>query len=97
MELRDIDWLTTYGNYVQIHSEDQVYLKRVTMKEMEIKLDNSRFARIHRSHIVNKNIIEDIHYKGGKNTLITICGTLLPIGRSYKNNLKDKDSLTNCL
>ena len=87
IDINNIDWLTTYGNYVQIYCDSHIYLKRVTMKEIELKLNNQQFIRIHRSHMINKNIIEEIHHKNGKNSLLTICGTLLPIGRSYKNNL----------
>lgn len=85
--VNDIKWLTAYGNYVQIYTADSVFLMRATMKEMDIKLDSQQFIRIHRSHIINKCVIKGIKSKNGQSILNTICGSPLPIGRSYKRKL----------
>src|SRR5262249_23756860 len=51
--VNDIDWIEAYGNYVRLHVGKSVHLIRETLGNIERKLDPSRFARVHRSSIVN--------------------------------------------
>lgn len=53
VEAREIDWISAAGDYVELHVKGAVHLLRETMAALEAKLDASRFARIHRSKIVN--------------------------------------------
>ena len=52
ISLHDIVYLEAYGDYVQLHTVQKVFLKEHTMKFFEEHLPNS-FVRIHRSFIVN--------------------------------------------
>jgi DNA-binding LytR/AlgR family response regulator len=60
------------------------------MKEIERKLSDSVFMRVHRSYIINLNAIESIKYSN-----ITIVGMdkEIPIGGSYKDALASKINL----
>ena len=48
----DIDWIEAYGDYAQLHVGSKTILHRITMNELEQRLDPRQFVRIHRSSIV---------------------------------------------
>jgi len=47
--------------YAKLHTEKENYLVRETMNNLERRLDPEKFARVHRSHIVNLDFIKEIH------------------------------------
>src|SRR5262245_63706761 len=56
----EIDWVEAAGNYTRLHAGKQVHLLRETMTALEAKLDPKRFARIHRSTIVNLERVKEL-------------------------------------
>ena len=60
LRTEDIDWIEAAQNYVQIHARRGSFLVRGTMAELETQLDPARFARIHRSTLVNLDRIREI-------------------------------------
>jgi len=53
IQIDNIDYFESRGNYVVIHCGKQVFLKEKTMKYLENSLPPGQFIRIHRSYIVN--------------------------------------------
>jgi two-component system LytT family response regulator len=49
----EVDCIEAAGNYVRLHAGKEEYLHRETMANIEKSLDPERFARVHRSWIVN--------------------------------------------
>lgn len=49
----DVSWISAAGDYVELHTQSATHLLRETMKSLGEKLDPTRFARIHRSKIIN--------------------------------------------
>ena len=41
------------GDYCRVHTYDRSYLCTQSLRELELRLPSSRFARVHRSHLVN--------------------------------------------
>lgn len=58
-----IEYIQSYGDYVQIFSEGQKHIKEFTMKYLESSLP-IMFVRIHRSCIVNSSMISRIEQYG---------------------------------
>jgi two-component system LytT family response regulator len=56
----DVDAFEANGNYVKLRTSTGNYMMRMTMAELESKLNPSRFARIHRSTLVNIDRIREI-------------------------------------
>ena len=84
LEPKAISHITAEGNYLKLHSAGLVYTLRATLTSMEQKLKTAGFIRIHRSHLVNQ-----AHMVQQKSKDITLsCGTVLPVGRSHRHNLK---------
>ena len=85
----DVDWLETAGNYVQLHIGAQTHLVRATMNDAEQQLDARRFARTHRSAIVNVERIRQLIPSVGREYVIVLRdGTRVPLGVPYRDNLR---------
>ncbi|MEO8036474.1 MAG: LytTR family DNA-binding domain-containing protein [Acidobacteriota bacterium] len=57
----DIDWIEAADYYVSLHVAGKTHLLRETMNDLEKRLDDSKFFRVHRSAIVNINRVREIH------------------------------------
>ena len=76
------------GNYVALVHKCGAYLVRETMATAEQKLSPLGFVRIHRSILVNTNLVKDLRRdKTGTYVLSTTDGREHPVGRAYKDNL----------
>lgn len=71
-------------DYVILHAEDKKFTIHTTMKDIESKLGNKDFVRIHRSFIVRLDKIESIELP---NLRLENDNHILPIGGSYKDEL----------
>lgn len=61
VELNEIDWAESKGNYLELHIGKTTYRVRGTVESLEQKLDNSRFLRINRSCLIRMAFIAEIH------------------------------------
>lgn len=86
-----IDWIEASGNYANLHSEGAVYPVRVSMAELERRLDPERFARVHRSHIVNLDAVREIRpTDAGDHSILTRDGASVRFSRRYRSALKGR-------
>jgi two-component system LytT family response regulator len=60
----DIAWIEAADYYACLHVAEKQHLLRESIKSLESKLDPKRFARIHRSAIVNVEFVREIHREG---------------------------------
>lgn len=87
----DIEWLQAAGNYVNLRVRGHDYPLRSTIAGVEIKLDPQRFARIHRSYMVNLDQVVSIEpLESGDARLYLKDGTALPCSRRYRSELRDR-------
>lgn len=85
-----IDWVDAAGDYMCVHAEGQTHVMRITMKALEAELDPSRFARIHRSTIVNKARVTKVcSHINGEFFLSLDCGARLKMSRTYRDRIED--------
>ena len=68
----DIVYIQSDGDYVQIYTEQNHFLKEETMKYFEIHLPSATFVRVHRSYIVNVEKILRIELYEKKNQILTL-------------------------
>ncbi|TKK64597.1 response regulator transcription factor [Ilyomonas limi] len=83
IELEDILYAESKGNYMQFVLSQTKITSRLTMNEAEALLPTAQFVRIHRSYIVAKKHISKIN-----KTSIWIKNTELPIGAGYVSNVQ---------
>jgi two-component system LytT family response regulator len=85
----DIDWIEAYGNYARLHVGPRVHLVRCTMRALEGELDPTRFARIHRSTIVNLDRVCEMQpWFSGDYAVILSDGTRLRLSRWYRDRVE---------
>ncbi|MFW6078843.1 MAG: LytR/AlgR family response regulator transcription factor, partial [Gemmatimonadota bacterium] len=81
----EIDWIEATGDYARLHVGDDGFLVRRTLKELARTLDPDRFARIHRSVIVNLSRVREHHpISHGDHAVILGDGTRLRASRTYR-------------
>ncbi|MBI2428578.1 MAG: response regulator transcription factor [Ignavibacteriales bacterium] len=84
----DIRWIESDADYIHIHTPDRKYIVRETMNSMSLKLDPSRFARVHRSYIVKVDFIKELQrMHHGDFVALLKNGKTISISRRYKKNL----------
>ncbi|MBL4939321.1 MAG: response regulator transcription factor [Lutibacter sp.] len=78
----EIDYIESFSDYIKIHLEDKIIVTRETISNIEAKLPQKEFLRIHRSFIVSIAKIESF-----TNEFIEIRKKAIPISRSYKKDV----------
>lgn len=84
----DIDWIEADEYYVKLHIGGEAHLIRQTMNAMQDQLPHDRFARIHRSTIVNLDriaVIEPLFH--GDHEVVLDDGTRLRMSRRRREAL----------
>lgn len=85
--LADIDWFEAAGNNVRIHSRQGVFTMRMTLREIEGRLDPAAFQRIHRSTIVRIGAVRDIQpWFGGDFVVTLVDGTEVRLSRTFRED-----------
>jgi two-component system LytT family response regulator len=91
LRTEEIDWIEAAGNYVRLHLATESHLFRETMNRMESRLDARRFARIHRSRIVNTERIKELQpWFNGDYAVVLRDGTRLTLSRGYRDKLQQR-------
>jgi two-component system, LytTR family, response regulator len=84
----EIDWIEAAGNYVRLHAGKDEYLYRETMTKLESQLNPERFARIHRSTIVNVERIKELQpWFRGDYQIVLRDNHKLTLSRNYRSRL----------
>lgn len=84
----DIDYLEASRNYIAVHAGGREYLLRDTMANIENRFSGSRFARVHRSYMVNVEKIAEINSVDGGQQITLSGGARLPVSRRYREALR---------
>ena len=80
----EVDWFEGDGNYVALHVREHTYRIRASLRALQQDLEPGRFARIHRSTIVNLSRIKEVQpWFGGDYVAILHSGQQLRISRTY--------------
>lgn len=80
----DIIYIESQQEYIKVVTSRKSYFSKFALSEMETLLPNHLFKRIHRSYIVSINKIDS--YTADT---VETGGISIPIGRSFRNVLKD--------
>ena len=87
----DIEWLQASGNYVNLRVRGHDYPLRSTIAGIEARLDPRRFARVHRSYIVNLDQVASIEpVDSGEARLHMKDGGTVPCSRRYRQALRGR-------
>lgn len=93
IDLDDVHWIESSGNYVTLHLDDRFHAYRMTMNAIEAELDPQIHLRIHRSFIVNIRYIDQVDYMNNNVYRFQLAAGLeLTSGRSYKESIESNIS-----
>lgn len=84
----EIDWIEAEGNYVRLHSGESAFLMRETITSLEAQLDPAKFARVHRSAIVQIGKIREAAITlSGSYKLLLENGEQIVMSRRFRRRL----------
>ena len=85
IELDQLLFAQSFGNYVKLHTIKRTYLASITTTELEKCLPEKNFMRIHKSYIIALDKIDST-----EKDFVIIKNEKLPIGITYKRELTDR-------
>jgi len=89
VKTKDISHIKADGKYIQVFTDGKNFKIRQTLVEMESKLSSKHFLRIHRSSILNIDLIQEMqHWYKGEYVFIMQDGERLISGNSYRKNIE---------
>ena len=92
---KDIDFIAASGDCVIAHVGASSHVIRKSMSEILASLDAARFARIHRSTIVNlARVVKVEPYLHGEYILVMPGGTKLRVSRGYRGAVAERLGLS---
>ncbi len=85
LNVDEIEWVDADAKYSCVYLRGgETHRLREPISRVEARLDPSRFARIHRSAIVNLDRVVEVISGGGSQTVVLKDGTRVPMSRSQK-------------
>ncbi|PXY43569.1 LytR/AlgR family response regulator transcription factor [Flavobacterium hydrophilum] len=85
IELDQLLFAQSFGNYVKLYTLKRTYLASITTTELEKCLPEKGFMRIHKSYIVALDKIEE-----SEKDFVVIKNEKLPVGITYRRELTDR-------
>lgn len=87
----DVDWVEAADNYVKLHVGSARHVLRMTMKQLESRLDPKNFVRVHRSAIVNlARVAQLVPLPSGDQEIVLLGGGRLTLSRRYKESFEKR-------
>ena len=85
IDFNDIEWIDAADHYVIVHAKGREHILRESLQRLAAKLPADRFARVHRSHVVNvSQIVEVVRLANGDGILTLAGGRQLRWSRRYR-------------
>ena len=86
VDVETIEHIEAAGDYMCIYTGDNTLILRETMKDLEKRLDPRRFQRVHRSTIVNLDLVRQVKpHTNGECFLVLDSGAQVKVSRSYRD------------
>jgi two-component system, LytTR family, response regulator len=86
VDVDSIELIEAAGDYMVIKTGDNSLILRETMKDLEKRLDPRRFQRVHRSAIVNLDLVKQVKpHTNGECFLVLNSGSSVKVSRSYRD------------
>lgn len=88
-----IHWIEADGDYSRVHTYDRAYLATASLGELEERLAERGFARIHRSHVVNLAKVAAVRRAGADRITLALddeAKTELDVARRQTRALRER-------
>jgi len=88
LRVEEVDWIEAAGSYVRLHVGRESHLLHEGISALMTRLDPARFARVHRSTIVNLDRVRELQpWFHGDAIAILRDGTKVQVSRTYRESL----------
>jgi two-component system, LytTR family, response regulator len=92
LRVDEVDWIEAVGSYVRLHVGREAHLLHEGIAALMTRLAPSRFARVHRSTIVNLDRVRELQpWFHGDAVAILRDGTRLQVSRTYREAIVGAD------
>ena len=89
VELSEVEWIESQGNYVALHTGGRSHLFRETLSRFATQLDPARFIRVHRRASVDIHRVREIQaLANGDSLLILQGGREVRASRNYREAVR---------
>ena len=82
LELKDINYIESLGNYVRIHLPGRQLLAYLTLKGIESQLPATGFIKVHQSYLINFSKITAM-----EGNQVVVQDQYLPVSRNFRDSL----------
>ena len=87
--VQEVSYFESEDDYISIHTAEGKFLKKMTMKQLEETMDPSKFARVHRSFMINLNEIAGIEPYERDSYLVKLRkGEKIPVSKTGYSRLR---------
>lgn len=84
VDVRDIRWMASAGNYVELHLQGRCLLHRATLRALEQRLPRGEFLRVHRTALLRPGEVASLKVLGdGVYSALLHDGTQVPVSERY--------------
>jgi two-component system, LytTR family, response regulator len=90
LPVEQVSWIEADGTYVKLHTRDGgVHLHRGLLGSLDASLDERRFVRIHRSAIVNIDLVDELRQDAHGDYIVLMRDrTEIRVGRRFRARLQ---------
>lgn len=91
VDVAEIQWIATNGNYVDVHGARDKHLLRASLKHLLSRLPQDDFIRVHRRYAVRFGLIREVKTKDNDRSVAVLAsGEMVPVGKSFRRALLDR-------
>jgi two-component system, LytTR family, response regulator len=88
VDLDRVRYIQGAGNYLSLHSDNQTYSVRMKLSDLAEQLDPKKFARVHRSTIINMRHVRAFRPIGSRTYMVTLeSGEEIRMSSSYSRRI----------
>ncbi len=89
VKTKNIEWAEAYGNYANLHINNEIYPMRTTMSDFILKSRHHGLISVHRSFAVSLNKVHFIEpLVSGDAKIVMQSGEKIRLSRRYKIDLE---------
>jgi DNA-binding LytR/AlgR family response regulator len=89
VQLTEILWAESVGNYVKLQTIHKKYSKRMTLSELETVFKPHGFLRVHKSFLIRLDAIEALDGNQIRITNKLMANKFIPVGATYRQIVRD--------
>jgi two-component system, LytTR family, response regulator len=87
--VNEIQFIEADKNYAVIYLQETTHRMRITLTEMEKRLNPELFIRVHKSFIINISFVKELEPTFNQEYIIKLSnGKKIPSGNTYKTNIQ---------